>query len=876
MSRKLHVVWSVLAFFALSGCFLLRGQNWRRPSSSTYEKKVDLTFDTPRHGRVESPPNSATGTPFGNHIIRSFSGKRLTSFPQEHPQIDLAEKSNGIESCKQWGVVTTIFNPTRAVARVAKIPSWCLVIVPDLKTPVGYITKLKYLLNQTNNTAQHFSMSRIFYLSKEVQQKWQNVAGPFGAFVQSLQWNHFCRKNLGYLFAITHGAEFIFDFDDDNFIRLDKNGSPLKLLPKGKGGSTMKLPNVAVVMQGASVFNHHPIMGATVGGSWARGFPISSINDDTTRGEVAFNLEVDFVARDREIGVIQILADGDPDVDAIHRMTKPLPMSFESNASVMVPVHSYSPYNAQATIHTKNAFWALLLPGTVHGRVSDIWRAYFAQCIFADVGLRLVFSPPAVSQDRNDHDYLADFNAEQDLYERAGPLIEYLREWDCHMCDTVPKRMEALWINLYERGYIEIDDVYAVQMWLEVLAQVGYNFPPLKRRFRNVAVMGQFNYADRISTVKDVIFWAQKWREHFHTVVAAGPFSENQMKLLEKNSITASLSNSDAGYISPLKNTMDMLLAYKNSTRIEAVLYVHDDGIINITELSRRRYPFPTSDIMNTATTHERHGGIYRAFPDGHTETANKSTVFESFDAMFEWYVKSYGMWNHFNTGYCGRGQMKLAADSASDTYRESDGSILYPFFEQSDFAYIPTKYTDEFAKAADLHMKHGIFIECAFPKIWDMLLKKTDAKIREVELCTSWGGDRNSKEMVDRCEMSSDSPMGFIHPFKISTGYREFSEVFDRVQTAMPKWPKCNPLQVMAECTSSAKNLGNLRYPEECAREMTNTPECGDTFMFSVSYPVWGCRCCIPGDQVLSGNENWALYSARESASDAGVLTCL
>ena len=45
-------------------------------------------------------------------------------------------------------------------------------------------------------------------------------------------------------------------------------------------------------------------------------------------------------------------------------------------------------------------------------------------------------------QERNEHNYLGDFDAEQDLYAKSGKLIEYLSQWDCEKCDTVPKRME--------------------------------------------------------------------------------------------------------------------------------------------------------------------------------------------------------------------------------------------------------------------------------------------------------------------------------------------------------------------------------------------------------------------------------------------------
>ena len=37
--------------------------------------------------------------------------------------------------------------------------------------------------------------------------------------------------------------------------------------------------------------------------------------------------------------------------------------------------------------------------------------------------------------------------------------------------------MEQLWIELYERGYIEMDDVYQVQFWLGSLLEGGYEFP---------------------------------------------------------------------------------------------------------------------------------------------------------------------------------------------------------------------------------------------------------------------------------------------------------------------------------------------------------------------------------------------------------------
>ena len=76
-----------------------------------------------------------------------------------------------------------------------------------------------------------------------------------------------------------------------------------------------------------------------------------------------------------------------------------------------------TPYNAQATIFFPSGYWSLYLPVTVAGRVSDIWRSYFAQALFRRIGVDFGFLPrPIVVQDRNVHSYEADFQAEIPLY----------------------------------------------------------------------------------------------------------------------------------------------------------------------------------------------------------------------------------------------------------------------------------------------------------------------------------------------------------------------------------------------------------------------------------------------------------------------------
>ena len=153
-----------------------------------------------------------------------------------------------------------------------------------------------------------------------------------------------------------------------------------------------------------------------------------------------------------------------------------------------VPADSMTPYNAQATLFFRSGFWSLYLPISVAGRVSDIWRSYFAQALFKRIGVDLGFLPrPIVVQDRNPHSYEADFDAEIPLYTKSSALISYLLENYVSGKNSISRSfietLESLWIDMYERSYIEKEDVQNMQLWISALMKIGYPFPSLKSWF---------------------------------------------------------------------------------------------------------------------------------------------------------------------------------------------------------------------------------------------------------------------------------------------------------------------------------------------------------------------------------------------------------
>jgi hypothetical protein len=421
------------------------------------------------NGYKQTGANS--GAVFIGSPYRSYSGRKVftnggsTVQQQRVRRGTLFQKLSGHHdretTCNKWSVVTTIFDPSDAIVRAAQLGSdWCLVIVGDNKTPTDYMERVQgdFSLKQQN----------VFFFSVEEQKKWIGLGNQVGKLVSITPENHFGRKNLGFLYATLRGAKFIFDFDDDNFVNKDAEGRLVPLIP-----NESRVENVTFVSTKKKVFNHHPLMGASIDESWARGLPLGEILDKDNRGQV---LSKGNVVDMSNVGVIQFCADENPDIDAIHRFVKPLPMNFAKDRQpVMVPSDAFSPYNAQATVHTAPAFFATLLPVTVKGRVSDIWRSYFGQALFQNLNLRVIFAPPSVTQIRNEHNYYGDMDAERDLYFKGEKLVEFLSGWT-NSATSIPERMEQLYIELYERGYIELLDVEMVQFWLGSLVEFGYSF----------------------------------------------------------------------------------------------------------------------------------------------------------------------------------------------------------------------------------------------------------------------------------------------------------------------------------------------------------------------------------------------------------------
>ena len=609
---------------------------------------------------------------------------------------------------------------------------------------------------------------------------------------------------------------------------------PTNHYPSSSSNSTV--PTSILTNTNTTVYTPHTDMGKRNQFTWPRGFPglMPSSQRDFTKGKIAFqkNFSLSSTAPSLDsnlyhVGVIQLVGDEYEDIGLVQHFQRGMGKEKkygragarrfsndsgqrDTQGSIVAPSHSFAPYNMHSTIHMPSTLWSLFLPISLSPRQADIARSYFAQCLFPDVGIRVAYSPSVVRTerefqtaspcDRNQCKMEAD--AEIEMLVRLDSMIRCLSKWDSPH-NTLPARMEHLWRDLYARRYIQQEDVQALQFWLQSLQQIGYEFPSLsKRRYRNVAVMGHFNYAQSPSQVDDVVFWTQKYREWFETVVVTGPFSNEHKEELELHSIKTidGSYNDEGGYLQVTENFKNALLYFKNETNIDSVMYFHDDGMINVTELSQGQYPFPTNDIIGNYRDQRydlSYADVrmikdaelvnqfsYRIFPNATVCAFNKTLCQPSVKKLYR-SLPLY-QWGMTAKAYCGEHQQKLAQDEEIFPYHEEDGSLLFSSFTQSDFLHMPIKYADEFAKLASIFLKHEVIHECAWGTIIDMIRKKFNATVRVTMLCTSWGPKRRGKKaLIDRC-IRDRVDYGVFHPYKIGyaeNGYRGYDWALDIVQ---------------------------------------------------------------------------------------------
>ncbi len=261
-----------------------------------------------------------------------------------------------------------------------------------------------------------------------------------------LPFNHYARKNLGYLQAIQKGSTCIIESDDDN-LPLPEFWSP---------------PNAAVT----GLLGPHD--------AWINPYPYFGCEPIYPRG-YALNAKKHNDFSDLKTIVVeapiqQYLSNGAPDIDARTRLVFGDDFYFENRPPLLLPQKSYCPFNSQNTRWFQPAFTLLYLPSYCSFRTTDIWRSFIAKRILDENELSISFHAPTVLQKRNAHDIYEDLDLEAENYLYNGSLVELLKLL------SLKKGPEHYAHNLYvcyqmmvHEGFLPKEELPLVQAWLNDL-----------------------------------------------------------------------------------------------------------------------------------------------------------------------------------------------------------------------------------------------------------------------------------------------------------------------------------------------------------------------------------------------------------------------
>lgn len=183
--------------------------------------------------------------------------------------------------CQKWVIITTINEPTEHVKYLHDaLFDWCLVVLGDSKSPpLWHYKEIKFLSLQ-----DQIELSAKYKIVPEIPTK------------------SYLRKMVGYLYAIEHGARFIYETDDDN-----------SALDGLLGFRYEQFRGLEANCEPMSTFiNPYAYFGQPT--VWPRGYPLEMISErnqasNCSKYKISTHLPL----------VQQGLVNGDPDVDAIYR-----------------------------------------------------------------------------------------------------------------------------------------------------------------------------------------------------------------------------------------------------------------------------------------------------------------------------------------------------------------------------------------------------------------------------------------------------------------------------------------------------------------------------------------------------------------------------
>ena len=282
-------------------------------------------------------------------------------------------------------------------------------------------------------------------------------------------------KNIGYLYAIQHGAKYIYDADE-------------LLRPAANLSQLVAPASLALVAQ---PLNPYAYFGQP--SLWPRGYALADLGQESSlmSGGAGGPLGLPLVAPPL---IRQSLVQGLPDLDAVFLLTRttrgrPVKVAFVERAPLALTGAAYGPISTMSTLFCYDALWATALPSSSRGP-GDLWRGYWSQRLLREMlppGAPIVSYHSPVATRAGDMPspaaLMARMEEESSMYFKTKKLLEFLQAWECPAsAPTVAAAGLALARAMAAAGFWADADVALIEAYFADLAMLGYRFPPLPYR----------------------------------------------------------------------------------------------------------------------------------------------------------------------------------------------------------------------------------------------------------------------------------------------------------------------------------------------------------------------------------------------------------
>ena len=318
-------------------------------------------------------------------------------------------------------IITTINKPTESILKHINNTEYDVIIVGDNKTPDDYKN-----LN-------------CIYLDIPSQKK------LFPELSNLLPYNHYCRKNLGYLYAIKKGYKIIYETDDDN-------------IPYDNFDNILQYNNTKIITEQNNVWINILKYFTNNAHIWPRGFPLSLLKH-----------QPNFLIQDTDKipSIINGLVENDPDVDALFRIicNHQDSIQWDKNKCVIIDNTNVCVFNTQNTFWLNpELFMCLLIPCSVSFRYCDILRGIINNIILKKTKNYIMYSSPNVVQNRNEHNLISDFKSEYEMYIHNEKILEYIENDIVNIC-SVKELLYSIYNNLLVNNVITQLDIDVLNKW---------------------------------------------------------------------------------------------------------------------------------------------------------------------------------------------------------------------------------------------------------------------------------------------------------------------------------------------------------------------------------------------------------------------------